>query len=94
MLKSLKDKAKSKAKIIVMTMTISIMTVLSCFAVGAEDTVTTTATLQDSFGTALATIQSDILAIIALALPVGLAIFGTVVAIKKGISFVRSLIGK
>lgn len=28
------------------------------------------------------------------ALPVGLAIFGTVIAVKKGISFVRGLIGR
>jgi len=31
---------------------------------------------------------------IMLAIPVGLAIFGAIVAIKKGISFVRSLIGR
>lgn len=93
MFKSLIDKAKSKSKVILAVMSIAVMTVVSCIPAGAEGE-TTMATLQDSFGSALATVQSDILGFIVLALPVGLAIFGTVLAIKKGITFVKSLIGK
>ena len=50
--------------------------------------------LQSSFSTAISSIQSDVLGYIALALPIGLAIFGAIIAIKKGISFVRGLIGR
>lgn len=50
--------------------------------------------LQSSFSTGISSIQSDILGYIGLALPIGLAIVGTIIAIKKGISFVRGLIGR
>lgn len=50
--------------------------------------------LQSSFSTAINSIQSDILGYIGLALPIGLAIFGAIIAIKKGITFVRGLIGR
>lgn len=50
--------------------------------------------VQDAFSSALSTIQSDIMGFILLAMPVGLAIFGTIIAIKKGIGFVKSLLGK
>lgn len=59
---------------------------ISCFA--------TDQSIQDSFSSALSTIQSDIMGYIILVIPVGLSIFGTIIAIKKGISFVRSLIGR
>ncbi|MBQ9673199.1 MAG: hypothetical protein IJV39_01080 [Ruminococcus sp.] len=64
----------------------SVMTCVSAFA--AENDLST------SFSSAISTIKSDILGYIGVALPVALAIFGTIVAIKKGISFIRSLIGK
>lgn len=50
--------------------------------------------LSSTFSQSISSIQSDVLGYIAVALPVGLAIFGAIIAIKKGISFVRSLIGK
>ena len=46
------------------------------------------------FLSAISSIQSDVMGYIMLAIPVGLAIFGAIIAIKKGISFVRSLIGR
>lgn len=50
--------------------------------------------LTTAFGTAISSIQTDVMGLIATALPVGLGVFGTVLAIKKGISFVRSLMGR
>lgn len=85
---------KKKSKIIVMSMTISILTVLSSIAVGAEEVTSNSASLQDAFSSSLSTIQSDVLGMVALALPVGLAVFGAFIAIKKGIAFVKSLLGK
>lgn len=66
--------------------TMVVVSSISCFA--------TDQSIQDSFSSALNTIQSDIMGYITLVIPVGLAIFGTIIAIKKGISFVRSLIGR
>ncbi|MEE1154387.1 MAG: hypothetical protein UH241_04445 [Acutalibacteraceae bacterium] len=93
MFKSLIGKIKSKAKVMLAVMSIAVMIAVSCIPAGAEGE-TTMATLQESFSSSLATVQSDILGFIVLALPVGLAIFGTVLAIKKGITFVKGLIGK
>lgn len=93
MFKSLVGKIKSKAKVILATMSIAVMTVVSCIPAGAEGE-TTNATLQETFSAGLETIQSDILGFIALAVPAGLAVFGTVIAVKKGVSFLRQFIGK
>jgi hypothetical protein len=59
-----------------------------------DGTGTATAELETAFSTALANIQTDIFKFIGLALPVGLAIFGLTIAVKKGVSFVRGLIGR
>lgn len=72
---------------------IAVFSAISSFAaengtpVGSSD-------MQSSFSTAISSIQSDVMGYIMLAIPVGLAIFGAIIAIKKGISFVRSLIGR
>ena len=86
----IKRNSKS-AKLFVASMMISIIASLSAIGVSAEETTTD---LTSSFSAALTDIKSDILTFIGLALPVGLAVFGSVIAIKKGISFVRSLLGK
>ena len=86
-------KGKSKgAKLLVMSMMISMLAV--CSAIGASAETGTSADLSSSFSSALSTIQSDIFGFIGMALPVGLAVFGAIIAIKKGIGFVRCLIGK
>ena len=90
MLGFIKRNSKS-AKLFVATMMISMIASLSAIGVSAEET---TVDLESAFSTALANIQSDILGYIAVALPVGLTIFGAIIAIKKGVSFVRGLIGK
>lgn len=66
---------------------------ISSFAAEAGQAVSSS-DLQSSFSTAISSIQSDILGYIGLALPIGLAIFGAIIAIKKGILFVRGLIGR
>lgn len=83
---------KSKtAKLLVMSMMVSMLAVCSAIGASAEGEATD---LQGAFSSALSTIQSDILSFIGLALPVGLAVFGSIIAIKKGVSFVRGLLGK
>lgn len=86
---------KGKSKAIVVSMMVSMMAVLSAVSASATDgTGTATAELESAFSTALANIQTDIFKFIVLALPVGLAIFGLTIAVKKGVNFVRGLIGR
>lgn len=86
---------KRHSKQIVISMAIACMSALSALSAFAEETdIVSTSSIKDSFSSALSTIQTDILGYIALVIPVALLIFGTVVAIKKGISFVKSLIGR
>lgn len=91
MLGFIKRNSKS-AKLFVSCMMISIIASLSAISASAVDETTTD--LTSAFSAALADIQSDILTFISIALPVGLAVFGAIIAVKKGISFVRSLLGK
>ena len=67
-------------------------TIIVCMSIISSSAVDQS--VQDAFSSALSTIQSDIMGFILLAMPVGLAIFGTIIAIKKGIGFVKSLLGK
>lgn len=72
---------------------VSMMSAIAmCFSIVASAADESSA--QTAFSTALTTVQSDIMTYIGLALPVGLAIFGAIIAIKKGIGFVKSLLGK
>ena len=60
-----------------------------------EGTVTNTediAVLKDAFETAAAAIKTNTLAMLAVALVGGLAIFGVICATKSGIKFLRNLI--
>lgn len=80
---------KRNSKIMVTAMMVSMLAVfssISSFAL-SED-------ISSSFSSALSTMQSDILQLVLLALPVGLGIVGVILAIKCGIKFVRGLIGK
>lgn len=81
--------SKHKKTIVISALmaTMCVFSSINCFA--ADDN-----SIQNAFSSALSTIQSDIMGYIVLVIPVGLAIFGAIIAIKKGISFVRTLIGK
>jgi hypothetical protein len=47
-----------------------------------------------AFTTAVGSIKTDILDFVVIALPVALAIFGTILAITKGKSFFSKLVGR
>ncbi len=49
--------------------------------------------LKTAFETALGTVQTDTMSFITSALPVGLAIAGTFIAIKLGIKFFKKITG-
>ena len=76
--------------------TAAMMAVLGCISSFAAEggTAVGSSDLQSSFSSAVSSIQGDVLGYIGIALPIGLAIFGAIIAIKKGISFVRGLIGR
>lgn len=87
---------KKHSKKIAVSATACMTAVLGCISSFAAETgqAASSSDLQSSFSTAISSIQSNILGYIGLALPIGLAIFGAIIAIKKGISFVRGLIGR
>lgn len=49
------------------------------------------ADLSSAFETALGTVQTDVLSYVTTALPVGLAIAGTFIAVKLGVKFFKSI---
>lgn len=49
------------------------------------------ADITTAFGTALATVQTDVLGMVKVALPVGLVIMGTFIAVRLGIGFFKSI---
>ena len=89
-------KIKKHSKKIVVSAIACMTAIVGCISSFAAETgqAASSSDLQSSFSTAISSIQSDILGYIGLALPIGLAIFGAIIAIKKSISFVRGLIGR
>lgn len=87
---------KKHSKKIVVSAIACMTAVLGCISSFAAEVgqAASSSDLQSSFSAGISSIQSDILGYIGLALPIGLAIFGAIIAIKKGISFVRGLIGR
>lgn len=47
--------------------------------------------LADTFTTSLATVKADVLTYVGIALPVGLAIAGTFIAVKLGVKFFKAV---
>lgn len=87
---------KKHSKKIVVSAIACMTAILGCISSFAAETgqAVSSSDLQSSFSSSVSSIQGDVLGYIGLALPVGLAIFGAIIAIKKGISFVRGLIGR
>lgn len=87
---------KKHSKKIVVSAIACMTAILGCISSFAAETgqAVSSSDLQSSFSSSVSSIQGDVLGYIGLALPVGLAIVGTIIAIKKGISFVRGLIGR
>lgn len=90
---------KHKKKLSVMA-TAAVMTAISainCFAAEVDTSVSaenSMATAMSSFLDGLTSIQGNILQFVVAAIPTAITIFGTVVAITKGISFLKRLLGK
>jgi hypothetical protein len=87
---------KKHSKKIVVSAIACMTAILGCISSFAAETgqAVSSSDLQSSFSSSVSSIQGDVLGYIGLALPVGLAIFGAIIATKKGISFVRGLIGR
>ena len=82
-----------KAKAVVVSCAMAIMTAVSCFCVGAEGEVAA-GTMSTAFETGLANVSSEVLGYLALVVPAALGILVAFIGVKKGISFLKSLIGK
>ena len=87
---------KKHSKKIVVSATACMTAILGCISSFAAETgqAASSSDLQSSFSSSVSSIQGDVLGYIGIALPIGLAIFGAIIAVKKGISFVRGLIGR
>lgn len=89
-------KHKRKAIALVMSALMVMASSVSAFAAetGEATGTNTMETALESFVDALTGIQDNIIAFILAAIPTCLAIFGVVVAITKGIGFVKKLLGR
>lgn len=88
---------KKKLSVALTAASITAMSAVSCFAAETGESVSadnSMAQALSSFVDALTDVQGNILQFIVAAIPTALAIFGVVVAITKGISFVKKLLGK
>lgn len=92
MLSKVKDFCKVNGKAVVVSMMITIMSVfsaVSCFAEGE-----TTDELKTAFSNGLTNVSGEILGYLALVVPVAIGIVVAYIAVRKGISFLRGLIGR
>ena len=88
-------KHKKKLSVLVTAAVMTAMSAINCFAAEADTAVSSDNALQTaltSFTDALT--KGNILQFIVAAIPTALAIFGVVVAVTKGIGFVKKLLGK
>ena len=92
MLSKVKGFFKVNVKAVVVSMMIAMITVLSaisCFAEGE-----TTNELKTAFSNGLTNVSSEILGYLALVVPVAIGIVIAYIAVRKGITFLRGLIGR
>lgn len=82
-----------KAKAVIVSFAMAIMTAISCFCVCAEGE-TATGTMTSAFEAGLSSVSSEVLGYLALVVPVALAILVAFIGVKRGISFLKSLIGR
>lgn len=91
-------KHKKKLSVLATSAVMTAMSAISCFAAetgeGAVSSDNALQTALTSFTDALTNVQGNILQFIVAAIPTALAIFGVVVAVTKGISFIKKLLGK
>ncbi len=84
---------KRNSKVFVVSAMAAMIAMLGCINCFAADGDANT-NLTSTFTTAIDSIKGDILTYLGIALVAGLAVTGAVIAIKKGISFVKSVVGK
>ena len=93
MLSKVKDFCKVNGKAFFVSMMVAIMTVFSSISCFADDEANTDA-LKTAFNTGLSNVSDEILGYLALVVPVAIAIVVAYIAVRKGITFLRGLIGK
>ena len=93
MLSKVKDFCKVNGKAVVVSMMIAMITVLSAVSCFAEDEANTDA-LKTAFSAGLSNVSVEILGYLALVVPVAIGIVIAYIAVRKGITFLRGLIGK
>ena len=80
-------KVVGKVKMLMLTAALS---VAGCMTALAEDG-TASATVSDALREALNTVVTDFMGYVAIVLPIGLTIFGTVFGVKKGMQFFKTV---
>ena len=91
MFAKVKDFFKVNGKALVVSMMVAMITVLSaisCFAEGETNE------LKTAFSNGLTNVSSEILGYLALVVPVAIGIVIAYIAVRKGITFLRGLIGR
>ena len=90
-IKSFAKRNKSKFVALLMGAMMTVTSAVSAFAAEGDSTSTQ---LTESFSSGVSTMASDITGYIVIAVPVAIGVIGGIFAIKKGISFAKSLMGK
>lgn len=91
MLSKIKNFFKRNAKPCVTALAVAIVSAMSCLTCFAAEN---DASLQSAFSTGIAGVKDEVLGYLALVVPVAIGIVIAYIAVKKGISFLRGLIGK
>ena len=92
-IKSFIARHKKKLTVGVVSAIMACFSVVNCFA--AEGATTPAeASLKESFTTGISGVSDTILGYLAIVVPIALGIVVAYIAIKKGISFMKSLIGR
>lgn len=92
MLCKFKDAFSRHKRSIFVSVVSAIMACMSCVSAFAADT--ETSSMQAAFQGSVNSIQSDLMGYVMIAVPVALAILGSIFGIKKAIGFFKSLANK
>lgn len=90
MLSKVKNFFKRNAKPCVTALAVAMVSAMSCLTCFAAEN----DSLQSAFSTGIAGVKDEVLGYLALVVPVAIGIVIAYIAVKKGISFLRGLIGK
>lgn len=90
MLSKFKNFIKRNAKPCIIALPVAMLSTLSCLTCFAAEG----DSLQNAFSTGIAGVKDEVLGYLALVVPTAIGIVIAYIAIKKGISFLRGLIGR